>query len=195
MQNKKHKKVSHCMQAFIAVLLLTLLSGCSAVKTYQQNIVQQRQDTFSQLGVMVQLTRNIAAAQEKFYDANYRYAGKIAELDVQLPADTCQRLEHEIYDLTDSGDLLSCQNDFLIDNMATSGAVTLNYCPGAADSWEKCKDARVVRIDYNLRYNDLQPNMHWCTVFNSSYPYPPSAHEICAKLPGFAKRIAETKKP
>ena len=182
-------KVRYFFQLLGIVGVTIMLVGCASWKGYIQQQQQNEEEVIESVASISFIARDIAAAQERYFEQNYRYAGKISDLDVQIPAEVCSHIDYENYQLTDNGDLLACGKDFIIDNFATSGAVYLDFCPNHTNTWKSCVDNRVLRLDYNLRYNDTWPNSHWCTVFNYSHPNY-NAHNICSKFSGFVERSA-----
>lgn len=174
---KQAKQGFTLIELLVVVLIIGILASI-ALPQYKIAVMRSR------VGAMLPVLESIAKAQEIYFMENDRYASKVSDLDINIPSEVCSHFNFSSYDSTGNGELLACGTDFFIDNYAVAGAVCLNYCPGSASTWNTCKNSRILRMDYNLSFNDVQSNVQWCSVFKNNK----EASRICAGFPNFTKR-------
>ena len=152
------------IELLVVVLIIGILSAV-ALPQYQKAVVKSR------VATMLALGKAIAQAQEVYYLANGDYAGKVAELDVDIPGECVQR--DFSYGNEGEGDMFSCGKDFLIVMSRTDKSmININYCPGNNATWDECKDSREVQISFRFQHfaseNGYGAGRMLCFAYNNS---------------------------
>ena len=167
------------MVELLVVVLIIGILAVVALPQYQTAVVKAR------VGSMLSLAGSIASAQEVYYLAHGRYAGKVSELDIDIPSE-CSHIAYAPYDTTADGEMFSCGKYFLLDNYVAEGvgSVNINYCPDYNTSWEECSDTREIHIPFRLNHNTTSSG-RMCVVYHNSK----LARSVCSNLGLTPKRI------
>ncbi|MBR3632356.1 MAG: prepilin-type N-terminal cleavage/methylation domain-containing protein [Elusimicrobiaceae bacterium] len=163
------------IELLVVVLIIGVLTAI-ALPQYNIAVIKSRTAT------MLPILKNLAEAQEVYYMNNGRYAGKISELDIQLP-NSCSHVDHASYDSSERGELIKCDEFFLIDNDGNGMSINANYCPQNNTSWSTCSPNRDFQIAFRLAHRDSlysgEGNKRYCAVYNQKL-----GKQICSAFGG-----------
>ncbi len=154
------------IELLVVVLIIGILAAV-ALPQYQKALVKSRTAAF------IPIIKSIADAQEIYYLTHGEYTGNIQELDIDIPSE-CADIHYPY-----NGTMLSCGNYFLIDMNASSGHVSLNYCPNKNNSWQNCDPARDFNIAFPLQHSNYNYKGMKCGMALTKL-----GQEICANFPG-----------
>ncbi len=160
----KNKKAFTLIELLVVVLIIGILSAV-ALPQYQAAVVKAKAAT------MLAFAKNLLEAEEVYYLANGFYTGSVSDLDIGMPAE-CSHINFPQYDSSNTGELLKCKNDFLVDNAAHVNRVGVHYCPGKNTTWDECSHARHFMIGFvgprGTEENGKRKNKRFCQPLNNS---------------------------
>ena len=165
------------IELLVVVLIICILAAVALPK-YQLAVVKTRAAS------IMALMDGLAKAQELYYLANGKYAPNPKDLDLKYPS-SCVHVDFS-YDTNNNGEMIFCNNDFLIDIQSSTGELHANYCPEKNKSYSACSDARDFKLHYFLAHHASKPNTRQCDVFHNSS----LGKKICSSLVGTGFKCA-----
>ncbi len=162
-----NKKAFTLLELLVVVLIIGILAGI-ALPQYKKAVLRSRIIPY------FPVLSSIKQSQESFYLTHSRYASRLNDLDIQLPASCVP--------IGTSGNIVACSsNNIMIDNYlinsdnSPGAGIIFRHCPGFANQFEKCRTTTDVQIVYyfSLFFVDNLRNKRRCE------PKTSKAQELC----------------